>query len=115
MATGTPTATPTIEVKDKLEILDPAVFPNPCKQPADIRLKFNVTRHVSKIQVRIYTTAYRRVIEETFEGSFLRDTVITVPQRKLGKLSAGIYYVSIHAENGAEKAVSKPVELIILK
>ena len=107
--------TPTIEVKDKLEIVDVVVFPNPVKQPADLKIKFDVTRQVTKIKVRIYTTAYRRVVEETYEGAFLRDTVITVPQRKLGRLAAGIYYVTIHAENGSERAVSKPEELIILK
>jgi beta-glucanase (GH16 family) len=115
LPTGTATATSMIEAKDKFEIVGFTIFPNPVKQPADLMLKFDVTRRASKIQVRIYTTAYRRVIEETYEGSFLRDTVITVPQRKLGRLSAGIYYISICAKNGSAKAVSKTEESIILK
>mgnify|MGYP001344771020 FL=1 len=115
LPTGTATATPTIEVKDRLEIVDVVVFPNPIKQPADLKIKFDVTRHVSKIHVRIYTTAYRRVIDETFEGSFLRDTVITVPQRKLSRLSAGIYYMSIRAEEGSDMSGFKTLEVVLIK
>jgi len=104
-----------MEVKDKLEINDVVVYPNPVKQPADLKISFDVTRNASKIQVRIYTTAYRRVIEETFEGSFLRDTVITVPRRKLSRLSSGVYYAVIRAESQDQKALSKPVEILIAR
>jgi len=104
-----------LQIKDKLEIVDVVVFPNPSKQPADLKIKFDVTRHASRIQVRIYTTAYRRVIEETFEGAFIGDTTVTIPQRKLSRLSSGTYYIFILAENSSEKAGSRPEELIIIR
>ena len=116
LPTGTATVTATIEVKDKPEIIDVVIFPNPVKQPSDLKISFDVTRHVPKITVRVYTAAYRRVIEEIYEGAFIRNTVITVPQRKISRLSAGTYYVIIYA--GADSGgiiKSKPQVIQLLR
>ncbi len=115
MPTGTATAVPTAEEKEKFEIVDVILFPNPVSQHADLMVKFDVTRHASMIHVRIYTTSFRLVIDQAYKGYFLRDTVLTLPKRKLGGLSAGSYYISVYAEDGPEKAYSKPKVAIILK
>jgi hypothetical protein len=42
-------------------------------------------------------------------------TTVSIPARKLSKLSNGTYYLAIHGESGSKIAVSKPQMLIILK
>lgn len=92
------------------------VYPNPYNGSGDFKIGFDVTRPADKIRVIIFTTAYRKVVESLREGYFLRDTVITLQQMELAKLSGGTYYAVIRAE-GTEsgKAVSKPVVVLVIR
>jgi hypothetical protein len=92
------------------------IYPNPYIAAAgNFKVRFDVTGQANKITIRIYTTASRKVIETTEQGSYARDTVITLPQRAFGRLANGVYYVVITAQNGSERAVSKPEELLVLR
>lgn len=68
-----------------------------------------------KITVRIYTVSYRRIIEATEYGSFYGRSTMSIASRKLQRLANGTYYIVIVGEGNGKKAVSKPVEIIILK
>lgn len=75
-----------------------------------------LTRQVVKLSVRIYTVSFRRVIEEAEDIHAAGETALTLAGRKFSRLACGAYYVVITGETaGGETAVSKPVELIILK
>lgn len=76
---------------------------------------FDITRPANNITVRIYTTAYRKVLEKQVPGNYFRQGTVTLDSWVLGSMANGIYYAVLYAENGAEKAISKPEELIILR
>ena len=112
----TTTATATLQIKDTLEIIDVVVFPNPTKPGAGIGISFDVTKQVSEIRVRFYTAAFRRFAEYKSTGSYLRRTIISVPERAISRLSSGSYYVQVEARTATgERAVSGTVVAVILR
>jgi hypothetical protein len=78
--------------------------------------QFDATRTASKIVIRIYTAAFRRVLEETVNGPYTGISTVSIAAYKISRLANGTYYVVLLGEGAAgEKAVSNPMELIILR
>jgi hypothetical protein len=77
--------------------------------------RFDAAGTADKITVRIYTVSFRRIISETVGGTYTGISNVSLAAYKLSKLANGAYYAVLEAEAGGQRAVSKPVELIILK
>ena len=78
--------------------------------------QFDAERTAVKITIRIYTASFRRVFEEPVNGPYAGRSVAMLAAYRISKLASGTYYVVLAGEGVAgEKAVSKPVELIILR
>jgi hypothetical protein len=91
-------------------------YPNPYNpRKGSLTLSFDVTAPVNKVEIRIYTVSYRRIMEITEYGSFYGRSVVTIASRKLVRLANGTYYMVVAAEGAGKKATSKPAELIILR
>jgi hypothetical protein len=75
-----------------------------------------ISRPAKELKLRIYTTAFRRVLETAPIAANTREAIITVPQLKISRFAAGAYYIVVNGVSvDDEKAVSKPKALIILK
>lgn len=99
-----------------MEIIDVLPYPNPYSgNTGDLSISFDVTRPANLITVSIYSCGYRKVVEKQIPGSFLRQAVVTVEGSRFERLAAGVYYMVIKGENGAEKARSKPGKLVIIR
>lgn len=117
MPTVSPTFTPTTALGDKFGIRDVVLYPNQYNsQTGDLRISFDATRPAAKITIRIYTVSYRRILEKTIGGPFVRWSTLSIPAESISKFTNGVYYVLLSGESTeGEKAVSKPADLIILK
>jgi hypothetical protein len=110
------TATPTIAWSDKFEIKNLLAFPNPVYPGEDLKVNIGITRPAGELTLRIYTRSFRRVMEISCGASYVKNTILSIPAEKIKYLSSGIYYLSITGRSTAgADAVSKPVEIIILK
>jgi hypothetical protein len=96
-------------------------YPNPINPiiiPV-LRIAVNITGDADRITLKIYTCAYRLIMEQVFEGAdaqqIVEDGIIQYNSDNLKDLSAGTYYYVIIAENGTSKVRSKVDKIIILK
>jgi hypothetical protein len=81
-----------------------------------MRLSFIISKPADELKVRIYTTAFRRIMDFDAGSSGSRETVVIIPQWKLGRLAAGTYYAVVSGRSvDRERASSKPALFIILK
>lgn len=113
--TGAPTATATYVIEEKMEIKDTLFYPNPHSGSGNLSVSFDVTRPAEKITLMIYTTGFRKVVETSVTGAYLRRSAVSFPARVFSRLAAGVYYAVLSGEKGSEKAKSKPEILVILK
>ena len=115
--TNTPVPTATIAWGDKFEIPETLIYPNPCNpETTDMKIKINITQAASEMKVKIFTRAYRKMMETPCGAVNTKEVVVTVPSARIRHLSAGIYYMVVTGKStGGENAVSKPVEFIILR
>lgn len=111
------TATNTAVIGNKFEIKNPVIYPNPYSlHGGGLLIGMDLTRPADRINIRIYTVSYRQIADITESGHFLGRVKLPVPDRYLDRLANGIYYMRAAGEGyGNEKAVSKPVQLIILR
>ena len=98
-----------------MRVNDLIVFPNPYTVDGDLSIGFDVTRPADKLTIKVYTTAFRKVIETTAAGSYFRGSTEVFHARVFGSLAGGIYYVVVKAENSGEAALSKPAVMVVLK
>jgi hypothetical protein len=99
-----------------MEVIDVVMYPNPYSGVSgDFKINFDLTRPANKITVRIYTVNYRKVIEKSVPGAYLRNTILIIRPGTFNRLANGVYYAVIIGENGSERAVSKPGTMIILR
>jgi hypothetical protein len=93
------------------------IFQNPYRiVSGDLKIGITISRPAEEIKLRIYTVAYRRIMEISCGAANTREAIITVPQWKLGRLAAGAYYVIVTGKSGDnERAFSKPVVLAVLR
>jgi hypothetical protein len=111
-----PTATMTAIPDSEFRISNLEVYPNPYNpRKGDLNISFEATGHTDKIIVRIYTVSYRRIMEETEYGDFYGRSDVSIASRKLARLANGTYYAVIAGEGNGKRALSKPVELIVLR
>jgi hypothetical protein len=95
---------------------DVVVFPNP--YPANgtnLSISFDITRPADRMTIRVYTAAFRKVIETSATGAYLHKSIATFQSMAFGRLASGVYYAVVKAEGSGEWAVSKPVELLVLR
>ncbi len=115
--TATATAAQTAAA-GRFAITDTVIFPNPYNPEKNyyFNIKIDLAKPASQLKIRIYTAAFRRVMEECEDGLFSGLYTSTLPWWKFSNLSPGMYYLVILGEStSGEKAISNPVELIILK
>ena len=119
-STPTPTAT-AIAPAGVLTIGPIKPYPNPLN-PVTWPLKIAVNvmpNDVDSITVKIYTTAYRLIREEIFEGTAVEKTengvIVQYDSSELIGLSSGTYYYAVIAEKGGARVRSKIDKIIILK
>lgn len=90
-ATFTPTATPTPGGNSQ-----PVLYPNPARDGGPIQLRVN-TGSTSEVRVRVYTTAFRKVREESFPvlGAGPKDLMLDLLDKERRPLANGLYYVMV--------------------
>jgi hypothetical protein len=93
------------------------IYQNPYTiRSGDLKIGITVSRPAEEIKLRIYTVAYRRIMEISCGAANTREAIITVPQWKIGRIAAGTYYLVVTGVSGdKERAKSKPVVFIIVK
>ncbi len=119
----TSTVTPTQAATGTLKIWRVKPYPNPYNPGTGIPLNIavNVTSvNIDSITLKIYTTSYRLIKEQVFEGSYIQQVsdglvVLQYDSSNLSNLSSGTYYYVVIADKGGVKARSKYDAIIILK
>jgi hypothetical protein len=119
-ATETPVATDTFTPVPTLPEF--TVYPNPFnpeKNPV-LRISCKIDQiDVDKIKIKIYTSGYRLIKEETFEGSdalyLINQGYIDINSESLKKLSNGTYYYYISTYKQNKEYKLKVEKLIIMK
>lgn len=67
-------------------------------------INYYLTKSCEKVTIKVFTKAYRKVVEHTvLGGRRVGVNSDVIPGALLGRLSAGVYYVVIRAESGVEK------------
>ncbi len=114
-ATMTPIAVPTgvLTVGTVLPYPNPI---NPTVWPLNIRVNVT-TDNIDSMKVKIYTTAYRLIMQKEFDGPSVENGVatLTFDIKDLYNLSEGAYYYVVIAEKGGVTVRSKVDKIIILK
>jgi hypothetical protein len=112
-----PTTTPTVPWDNTFTIDDIKTYPNPYKQgTGDLSVSITISKPASELKVRLYTVNFRRIFETPAVSADTRGVTITVPGWKLAHLAAGTYYMVVSGiSTDKERALSKPLVLIILK
>jgi hypothetical protein len=92
------------------------IFPNPYLiKGTNLSISFDITRPADKITIWVYTTAFRKVMEASAYGTYLHKSVATFQATAFGRLASGVYYAVVKGGNSGEYAVSKPVEMLVLR
>jgi hypothetical protein len=81
----------------------------------DLSISFDVTQPADSVTIKVYTVAFRKVIEASAPGAYFRNSTAVFHARVFGDLAGGVYYAVLKAENGGESAVSKPIVMLVLK
>ena len=103
MATSTSTATPN-------ERRVPVIYPNPAPG-GTVNILPQAYAGISNVRVEIFTSAFRKVQDKTFENIPSGQSVsISLTDRWGAPLASGIYYVVVTTSSG--RSISK---LLILK
>ncbi len=120
-ATVTQTPVATVEPTGVITIGPIKPYPNPIN-PAKWPLKIEVQitpNDIESITLRIYTTAYRLIKEQIFNGTEVdkvsNGIILTCDSKTLSDLSDGAYYYVVIAQKGGVKVRSKVDKIIILK
>jgi hypothetical protein len=100
MDTATPTPTASASVVETPVTL--SVFPNPLLDRGDVTVEFSVEKVTTRVEIRLFTAAYRPVYEAASMGMF-------TPGRRwrerldLGAthLANGVYYLQVKPAGGA--------------
>ena len=68
------------------------------------------------MKVSIYTVGYRRIMETQCGAANTKEVTVSIPSTRIRNLGSGTYYLIVTGKSGnKDTAVSKPVELIILR
>jgi len=113
------TATATVGTTGPIKILPPKPYPNPLNPILwPLRIAVNITpSNIDSMTVKIYTAAYRLIMQKVFEEPEIENGVATLTFNinDLSGLSEGAYYYVVIAEQGGVKVRSKVDKIIILK
>ncbi|HVM31566.1 MAG TPA: glycoside hydrolase family 44 protein [bacterium] len=103
IATDTPTAT----FANGPPFGTPILYPNPAKDGGPVSVRFMMQTFAADLEIKIFTTAFRKVGQETFHNVAPGLVTLPVPtQDDQGSLLAnGIYYVVITTRQG--RAIAK--------
>jgi hypothetical protein len=93
------------------------IYPNPVNPGyTDVKLKITITQPASEAKIRIYTAAFRRIMEMELGAQDTKEITVTIPKERINRLAAGAYFVVVTGKSiGKEKAASKPEQLLILR
>ena len=113
--THTPVAVPT---EEELVIRDLLHYPNPFSPQAGNVLTINyfISRDVDKIEMKIYTLAYRLIKHLKLSGNAAAGwKSVPIADTYLNRLSSGIYYYYLTAKEGNAVVRSNVEYLIIMQ
>ncbi len=117
--TNTPVNTPVPEddKEEKFLIKNIKIYPNPYNARDYLNIKINITKKCKKIDVKIYTTSLRLVINKQITGDFgFGDIDILIESKNFMRLSNGIYYFVVNfTDINNNNISSKPQILLLLK
>ena len=101
-----------------VEILNPVAYPNPYNTDmGDIRIGMTFTRETTQLTLKIYTVAFRKVVEYKVPlAGQNNDYVLTLPAAEVSNLAAGTYYYRLYGDTAQnEVAKSKCGKLLIIR
>ncbi|MEI7542841.1 MAG: DUF362 domain-containing protein [bacterium] len=109
--------TMTIVWENNFTITNAIVYPNPYNpKNEDLKMNILITQAASELKFRIYTAAFRRIMEAECGAQSTKEVTVIIMKDRLKYLSSGIYYIVVIGKSvGGMNAISKPQELIILK
>ena len=112
----TPTWTPAADAAE-LEIKELVIFPHPYRpKSGDMTIGYYLTRRCESVRFRVYTCAFRMIIDESVSsGMAAGQKYTTLPRELFGRLSPGTYYMYVEAEGEGKKARSTISPLVILR
>jgi hypothetical protein len=114
--TQTMNPAPAIVWEDKFEVTDALVYPNPHSNANDnLNISIDITRPATQIKARIYTVAFRLVLEEDCGPVNTKQAVVTIPAGRIKGMASGIYYLVIKGTANPGNAVSKPRVLFLMR
>lgn len=119
--TRTSVVTPTPTAGRELVIIETddkpiTAYPNPyTKTDGTLSVAFTITREADSVNIKIYTVS-GRLVRSIDTGPVGRgDVEAFIPKSQIDGLARGVYFYRIWARSGAEKAVSSPQKIVILK
>ena len=78
-----------------------------------MKIRFDATRDISRIRVKIYTSAYRFVVEENKTGFFSAGAVtIQSDTAAFSRLGPGTYYYTVSVEGTDGKTARSRISII---
>ncbi len=124
-ATASPTLaftnTPTPEIEEEFKFDESykiVTYPNPQNEGKETKIRYKIKGEEKYVTLRIYTTAYRLIKEETYKGTEISKDANGIREIKVGTrgIAAGIYYyVLIAKDKEGREIISRINEFVILK
>ncbi len=120
-ATCTATVTATQQTQaGVLEITDNKnvfIYPNPYNGAGDIKAEFGLSKNANEITLKIYTQAFRHVLDLTARGSYATGSNTAIfNSEKMSKMANGIYlFTGEVVDSAGNRAKSKMGTMLIIK
>lgn len=122
--TPTATVTQTMVASGTQEVYDILPYPNPYNPGMTVvtsgaNFQFKLKRYdVDKIGIKIYTAAYRLIIEKDYDGAekdaIVGQSYMTIAARTLSRLANGTYYYYIYVTGKDGKTTKSKVDMVVI-
>jgi hypothetical protein len=89
------------------------LFPNPVTQGEQVQLYYMLTSPADEVKVKLYTAAFRKVLEQTGPSTLPGVTLVTLDWSQTG-LANGLYYVVVASKTGG-KETRQVMKLLVLR
>jgi hypothetical protein len=111
-----PTGTPTYVPAGGISIDEVTVYPCPVRKDTDaLNLLVAFSGRPAKVTMKIYTTAFRCIREETWDAGLTYPAcTLSVAAYKIATLANGTYYYIIQAEDGTGIKSNRKVQIFVV-
>ena len=89
------------------------LFPNPVTQGNQVQLYYTLTAPADEVKVKLYTAAFRKVLEQTGPSPQPGTTWVTLDWSRTN-LANGLYYVVVASKTGG-KETRQVMKLLVLR